>query len=150
MFQGFLGLVRSLRSIVNWERQKKRMTAPDVGGLGGIGSWGVPQVVEQAAVRQHTLKGKGDPHWRAGWCSPLLQLPLLEGVMGLSTTLKWSRVVGVVYMMLLPRVHFIRLVCVLVGGGPCTHNSTFRKGCYTCSGYDNCTCQVRHSRKIDL
>lgn len=85
-------------------------------------------MVQQAVVREHTLKGKGDPHGRAGRCSPLLQLPLLEGVMGLSTALKWSGVVGVIYMVLLSRVHLIRLVCVLICGGPCTHNSTFKKG----------------------
>lgn len=76
--------------------------------------------MEQAVVSRFTLKGKGDPHGRAGRCSPLLQLPLLEGIMGLSTTLKWSGVVGVVYMMLLPRVHLICLVRILVGGRPCT------------------------------
>lgn len=71
-------------------------------------------------MRGHTFKRKGDPHGRAGGCSPLLQLPLLVGVMGLSTSLKWSRVVGVVHMMLLPRVHIIGLVGILVGGCPCT------------------------------
>lgn len=85
-------------------------------------------MVQQAVVREHTLKGKGDPHGRAGRCSPLLQLPLLEGIMGLGTALKRSGVVGIVHMMLLPRVHLIRLVCVLIGGGPCTTYSTFRKG----------------------
>lgn len=75
----------------------------------------------QYVVSRYTLEGKGDPHGGAGRCSPLLQLPLLEGVMGLSTTLKWSGVVGVVYMMLLPGMHLIRLVRILVGGCPCTY-----------------------------
>lgn len=74
----------------------------------------------RAALRGNTFKRKGDPHGRAGGCSPLLQLPLLVGVVGLSTSLKWSRVVGVVHMMLLPRVHLIGLVGILVGGCPCT------------------------------
>ena len=66
-----------------------------------------------------TFKGEGDPHGRAGGGGPLLQLPLLEGIMGLRAAFKGSGVVGVVYVVLLPRVHLICLVCILVGGSPC-------------------------------
>ena len=66
-----------------------------------------------------TLKRKGDPHGGARGGSPLLQLPLLVSIMGLCAALKGGRVVGVVHMMLLPRVDIIRLVCILVGGGTC-------------------------------
>lgn len=93
----------------------------------------LPVELSRAGVqREHTLKGKGDPHGRAGGCRPLLQLPLLEGVMGLCTTLKWSRVVGVVHMMLLPRVHLICLVRILVGGCACMTAAPLQKATDIC------------------
>ncbi len=67
-------------------------------------------------VTQLTLKGEGNSHGGAGRGRPLLQLPLLEGVMRLGAALKGSWVVGVVHMVLLAWVYIIRFVCILVGG----------------------------------
>ena len=67
-----------------------------------------------------TLKWKRDPHGGARRGCPLLQLPLLEGVMGLCAAFKGSWVVGVVHMVLLPWLHVIGLVRILVCGRPCT------------------------------
>ncbi len=71
---------------------------------------------KKSYVTQLTLKGEGNSHGGAGRGCPLLQLPLLEGVMRLSAALKGSRIVGVIHVVLLTWVYIIRFVCILVGG----------------------------------